>query len=156
MWHFGSSKNVCPLLSVWSPDPTRDDKQPRRSNRDNVDEVPYTKGAKRNESICRGVSAISSEGFQKGRGLGDPLRWPRDTPLHTPSHIFTRTRHLTLTLTLALPLWIRFMLFGWIKNTNHIFENLVPQGTPTILIPFIVIIETISNLYRAGSLLPYS
>jgi len=35
-------------------------------------------------------------------------------------YIFTRTRHLTLTLTLALPLWIRFILFGWIKNINQI------------------------------------
>lgn len=67
-------------------------------------------------------------------------------------YIFTRTRHLTLTLTLALPLWITFILFGWIKNTNHIFEHLVPQGTPTILIPFMVIIETISNLIRPGTL----
>ena len=67
-------------------------------------------------------------------------------------YIFTRTRHLTLTLTLALPLWIRFILFGWIKNTNHIFEHLVPQGTPTILIPFMVIIETIRNLIRPGTL----
>jgi len=67
-------------------------------------------------------------------------------------YIFTRTRHLTLTLTLALPLWVRFMLFGWIKNTNHIFEHLVPQGTPTLLIPFIVIIETIRNLIRPGTL----
>jgi len=67
-------------------------------------------------------------------------------------YIFTRTRHLTLTLTLALPLWITFILYGWIKNTNHIFEHLVPQGTPTILIPFIVVIETISNLIRPGTL----
>jgi len=67
-------------------------------------------------------------------------------------YIFTRTRHLTLTLTLALPLWVRFILFGWIKNTNHIFEHLVPQGTPSILIPFIVIIETIRNLIRPGTL----
>jgi F-type H+-transporting ATPase subunit a len=67
-------------------------------------------------------------------------------------YIFTRTRHLTLTLTLALPLWISFILFGWIKNTNHIFEHLVPQGTPTLLIPFIVIIETIRNLIRPGTL----
>jgi hypothetical protein len=67
-------------------------------------------------------------------------------------YIFTTTRHLTLTLTLALPLWMRFILFGWIKNTNHIFEHPVPQGTPTILIPFIVIIETISNLIRPGPL----
>jgi len=68
------------------------------------------------------------------------------------SYIFTRTRHLTLTLTLALPLWVRFILFGWIKNTNHIFEHLIPQGTPTLLIPFIVIIETIRNLIRPGTL----
>jgi len=61
-------------------------------------------------------------------------------------YIFTRTRHLTLTLTLALPLWMRFILFGWIKNTNHIFEQLVPQGTPSMFVPFIVIIETISKL----------
>jgi len=67
-------------------------------------------------------------------------------------YIFTRTRHLILTLTLALPLWISFILFGWIKNTNHMFEHLVPQGTPSILIPFMVIIETIRNLIRPGTL----
>nr|AQP28005.1 ATP synthase F0 subunit 6 [Odontotermes sp. D TB-2017] len=67
-------------------------------------------------------------------------------------YIFTSTSHLTLTLTLALPLWMSFMLFGWIKNTNHMFEHLVPQGTPTMLMPFMVVIETISNLIRPGTL----
>nr|AQP28934.1 ATP synthase F0 subunit 6 [Procapritermes sp. G TB-2017] len=67
-------------------------------------------------------------------------------------YIFTSTSHLTLTLTLALPLWFSFMLFGWIKNTNHMFEHLVPQGTPAMLMPFMVIIETISNLIRPGTL----
>nr|YP_009350290.1 ATP synthase F0 subunit 6 [Nitiditermes fulvus]AQP26740.1 ATP synthase F0 subunit 6 [Nitiditermes fulvus] len=67
-------------------------------------------------------------------------------------YIFTSTSHLTLTLTLALPLWMSFMLFGWIKNTNHMFEHLVPQGTPTLLMPFMVVIETISNLIRPGTL----
>nr|YP_009350706.1 ATP synthase F0 subunit 6 [Microcerotermes baluchistanicus]AQP27632.1 ATP synthase F0 subunit 6 [Microcerotermes baluchistanicus] len=67
-------------------------------------------------------------------------------------YIFTSTSHLILTLTLALPLWMSFMLFGWIKNTNHMFEHLVPQGTPTMLMPFMVIIETISNLIRPGTL----
>nr|WMY24045.1 ATP synthase F0 subunit 6 [Capritermes capricornis]WNL53869.1 ATP synthase F0 subunit 6 [Capritermes capricornis] len=67
-------------------------------------------------------------------------------------YIFTSTSHLTLTLTLALPLWMTFMLYGWIKNTNHMFEHLVPQGTPTMLMPFMVIIETISNLIRPGTL----
>ena len=44
------------------------------------------------------------------------------------------------TLTLAFPLWITFILFGWIKNKPYI-EHLVPQGTPTMLIPLIVITE---------------
>lgn len=67
-------------------------------------------------------------------------------------YIFTRTRHITLTLRLALPLWISFILYGWINNTNHIFAHLVPQGTPSVLIPFIVIIETIRNVIRPGTL----
>lgn len=67
-------------------------------------------------------------------------------------YIFTSTSHLTLTLTLALPLWISFMLYGWINHTQHIFAHLVPQGTPSVLIPFIVCIETISNVIRPGTL----
>lgn len=67
-------------------------------------------------------------------------------------YIFTRTAHLTLTLTLALPLWISFIIYGWINHTQHIFAHLVPQGTPSVLIPFIVCIETISNVIRPGTL----
>nr|YP_010239077.1 ATP synthase F0 subunit 6 [Sarcotachina subcylindrica]QTF74311.1 ATP synthase F0 subunit 6 [Sarcotachina subcylindrica] len=67
-------------------------------------------------------------------------------------YIFTSTSHLTLTLTLALPLWLCFMLFGWINNTQHMFAHLVPQGTPAILMPFMVCIETISNIIRPGTL----
>lgn len=67
-------------------------------------------------------------------------------------YIFTRSSHLSFTLALALPLWISFIIFGWINNTQHIFAHLVPQGTPSLLIPFIVCIETISNLIRPGTL----
>lgn len=67
-------------------------------------------------------------------------------------YIFTRTSHLTLTLTLALPLWISFIVYGWLNHTQHIFAHLVPQGTPRVLIPFIVCIETISNVIRPGTL----
>lgn len=63
-------------------------------------------------------------------------------------YIFTRTSHLSINLTLSFPLWIRIILFGWINKINHIFTHLVPQGTPNILIPFIVIIESIRNVIR--------
>lgn len=67
-------------------------------------------------------------------------------------YIFTRTSHITFTLSLALPLWVRFILYGWINHTQHIFAHLVPQGTPAVLIPFIVCIETIRNIIRPGTL----
>nr|YP_010304995.1 ATP synthase F0 subunit 6 [Semidalis macleodi]ULR86826.1 ATP synthase F0 subunit 6 [Semidalis macleodi] len=63
-------------------------------------------------------------------------------------YIFTSTSHLSMTLSIALPLWISFMLYGWIINYNHMFIHLVPQGTPSILMPFMVCIETISNIIR--------
>nr|WKU83921.1 ATP synthase F0 subunit 6 [Doros destillatorius] len=67
-------------------------------------------------------------------------------------YIFTSTSHLTLTLIMALPLWLAFMIYGWLNHTNHMFMHLVPQGTPNILMPFMVCIETISNIIRPGTL----
>nr|AVN67857.1 ATP synthase F0 subunit 6 [Therea olegrandjeani] len=67
-------------------------------------------------------------------------------------YIFTSTSHLIMTLSLALPMWLGFMIFGWIMNTQFMFAHLVPQGTPPILMPFMVLIETISNLIRPGTL----
>nr|YP_010397335.1 ATP synthase F0 subunit 6 [Gametis jucunda]UQJ77442.1 ATP synthase F0 subunit 6 [Gametis jucunda] len=67
-------------------------------------------------------------------------------------YIFTSTSHLILTLGLALPLWLSFMIFGWLNNTTHMLAHLVPQGTPPVLMPFMVMIETISNVIRPGTL----
>nr|ADO60594.1 ATP synthase F0 subunit 6 [Boros schneideri]ARH54871.1 ATP synthase F0 subunit 6 [Boros schneideri] len=67
-------------------------------------------------------------------------------------YIFTSTSHMILTLSLALPLWLTFMIYGWLNNTIHMFAHLVPQGTPPILMPFMVCIETISNIIRPGTL----
>nr|YP_009654788.1 ATP synthase F0 subunit 6 [Eurygaster testudinaria]QCI09343.1 ATP synthase F0 subunit 6 [Eurygaster testudinaria] len=67
-------------------------------------------------------------------------------------YVFTSSSHLVFTMTLALPLWLSIMLFGWINHTNHMFTHLVPMGTPAVLMPFMVLIETISNLIRPGSL----
>jgi len=63
-------------------------------------------------------------------------------------YIFNRTRHLSINLTLAIPLWLGIIIYGWLNLTNHIFTHLVPQRTPNILIPFIVLIESIRRVIR--------
>lgn len=63
-------------------------------------------------------------------------------------YIYTATAHISITLIIALPLWIGLILHGWFFNTSNLLVHLIPNGTPTILIPFIVIIETIRNIIR--------
>nr|BAH59385.1 ATP synthase F0 subunit 6 [Dilipa morgiana] len=67
-------------------------------------------------------------------------------------YIFTSTSHLNISLSLSLTLWLSFMIYGWINNTQHMFIHMIPQGTPTILMPFMVLIESISNIIRPGTL----
>nr|AOY39725.1 ATP synthase F0 subunit 6 [Scolytinae sp. BMNH 1043031] len=67
-------------------------------------------------------------------------------------YIFTSSSHMNFTLTLSLPLWLSFMIYGWLNNTTHMLAHLVPQGAPSALLPFLVIIETISNIIRPGTL----
>lgn len=62
--------------------------------------------------------------------------------------IYTATSHMSLTLMLALPFWVGFILHGWAFNTSNLLIHLIPNGTPAILIPFIVVIETIRNIIR--------
>nr|QLY89687.1 ATP synthase F0 subunit 6 [Beraeodes minutus] len=63
-------------------------------------------------------------------------------------YIFNSTSHLTMTLTLALPLWLSFMIYGWINHTTQMLAHLIPTGTPPLLMSFMVMIETISNIIR--------
>nr|YP_009050379.1 ATP synthase F0 subunit 6 [Carterocephalus silvicola]AIC09078.1 ATP synthase F0 subunit 6 [Carterocephalus silvicola] len=67
-------------------------------------------------------------------------------------YIFTSTSHLTISLSITLSLWLSFMFYGWINNSQHMFIHMIPQGTPNILMPFMVLIETISNIIRPGTL----
>lgn len=67
-------------------------------------------------------------------------------------YIFTSSSHLIFSIRFSLPLWFRLIIFGWLNNSNFIFSHIIPSGTPNILIPFIVIIETIRNIIRPGTL----
>lgn len=64
------------------------------------------------------------------------------------AYSFTSTRHLAITLSLALPFWLGFIIFSVTNNTLNFLAHLVPLGTPAPLIPFIVIIEIIRNIIR--------
>merc|ERR1712039_488200 len=44
------------------------------------------------------------------------------------------------------------ILFSMKNQYNRLFAHLVPTGTPGALIPVIVIIETVSNVIRPGTL----
>nr|QUI77248.1 ATP synthase F0 subunit 6 [Empoascanara gracilis] len=67
-------------------------------------------------------------------------------------YVFTSTSHMVSSLAISLPIWISLMLYGWLNKTNKMFNHLIPNGTPSMLMPFMVIIETSSNIIRPGSL----
>nr|ATL58809.1 ATP synthase F0 subunit 6 [Stephanitis chinensis] len=67
-------------------------------------------------------------------------------------YIFTSTSHMVVNLTLALPLWLSIMLFSWMNKTKMMLIHLTPMGTPEPLMPFMVMIEMISNIIRPISL----
>lgn len=67
-------------------------------------------------------------------------------------YIFTSSRHLRFTLSLALPFWVGCILWSMVFQYKNMLVHLVPVGTPAVLIPVMVIIETIRNLIRPGAL----
>nr|YP_003795676.1 ATP synthase F0 subunit 6 [Miichthys miiuy]ADJ66701.1 ATP synthase F0 subunit 6 [Miichthys miiuy] len=63
-------------------------------------------------------------------------------------YTFTPTTQLSLNLALAFPLWLATVLIGLRHQPTAALGHLLPEGTPTPLIPILVIIETISLLIR--------
>nr|YP_005352773.1 ATP synthase F0 subunit 6 [Chrysochir aureus]AFC98258.1 ATP synthase F0 subunit 6 [Chrysochir aureus] len=63
-------------------------------------------------------------------------------------YTFTPTTQLSLNLALAFPLWLATVLIGLRNQPTAALGHLLPEGTPTPLIPILVVIETISLLIR--------
>lgn len=63
-------------------------------------------------------------------------------------YTFTPTTQLSLSLALATPLWLATILVGARNQPTHTLAHLLPEGTPTLLTPILIIIETISLLIR--------
>nr|AOY36401.1 ATP synthase subunit 6 [Chrysis brevitarsis] len=64
------------------------------------------------------------------------------------SYIFTSSSHLIMSMYMSMSLWLGMMFYGWIKNFKDMFIHLLPYGTPPMLMVFMVLIETVSNLIR--------
>nr|BAM74751.1 ATPase subunits 6 [Diogenichthys atlanticus] len=63
-------------------------------------------------------------------------------------YTFTPTTQLSLNLGLAVPLWLATVIIGLRNQPTHALGHLLPEGTPTPLIPVLIIIETISLFIR--------
>nr|WNV65526.1 ATP synthase F0 subunit 6 [Cyanopterus ninghais] len=64
------------------------------------------------------------------------------------SYVFTSSSHLMFSMIFSLSMWLSLMFFGWLKNMKFMLAHLVPQGTPFMLMFFMVLIELLSNFIR--------
>lgn len=67
-------------------------------------------------------------------------------------YIFTASRHINFCLSLSLTFWLSTMIYSLFNYLNDFFSHLTPMGTPPLLIPFIVLIESISLIIRPFTL----
>nr|YP_010488010.1 ATP synthase F0 subunit 6 [Parupeneus heptacantha]UNZ12683.1 ATP synthase F0 subunit 6 [Parupeneus heptacantha] len=67
-------------------------------------------------------------------------------------YTFTPTTQLSLSLGLAVPVWLATVLIGLRNQPTEALGHLLPEGTPTPLIPVLIIIETISLFIRPVAL----
>nr|AZL93183.1 ATP synthase F0 subunit 6 [Diapriidae sp. ZJUH_2016010] len=67
-------------------------------------------------------------------------------------YIFPCNSHLSISLSLSMIMWMTIMMFTILKNKKKMFIHLTPQGTPNLLMSFMVLIETISILIRPTTL----
>nr|BBG74557.1 ATPase subunits 6 [Metavelifer multiradiatus] len=63
-------------------------------------------------------------------------------------YTFTPTTQLSLNMAFAVPLWLATVIVGMRNQPTHALGHLLPEGTPTLLIPVLIIIETISLFIR--------
>nr|YP_514792.1 ATP synthase F0 subunit 6 [Sepioteuthis lessoniana]BAE80058.1 ATP synthetase subunit 6 [Sepioteuthis lessoniana] len=63
-------------------------------------------------------------------------------------YVFSTTSHLAMTFSLSLPLWFSLIISSYSNNPYSSLAFMLPMGTPTFLIPFLPIIESLSILVR--------
>nr|QKG02539.1 ATP synthase F0 subunit 6 [Diploderma splendidum] len=67
-------------------------------------------------------------------------------------YTYTPTTQLSTTLALAAPLWAATVMTGMRNHPTRSIAHLLPEGTPTPLVPALILIETASLLIRPVAL----
>nr|YP_002791151.1 ATP synthase F0 subunit 6 [Chamaeleo calyptratus]ABM89700.1 ATP synthase F0 subunit 6 [Chamaeleo calyptratus] len=63
-------------------------------------------------------------------------------------YTFTPTTQLSMNMAMAMPLWLATVMIGLRNQPTKSLSHFLPEGTPTLLIPALIIIETISLFIR--------
>ena len=63
-------------------------------------------------------------------------------------YVFSSTSHFVFGVSLALPLWLGYIVFSYLKQPTYIFSIMLPVGTPIALVVILVLIELVRNLIR--------
>nr|YP_003540876.1 ATP synthase F0 subunit 6 [Imantodes cenchoa]ACD77412.1 ATP synthase F0 subunit 6 [Imantodes cenchoa] len=63
-------------------------------------------------------------------------------------YTFTPTSQLSMNMAMAIPMWLATVITGMTKKPSSTLAHMLPEGSPTLLIPFMIMIETISLLMR--------
>nr|YP_010535887.1 ATP synthase F0 subunit 6 [Nodopelta heminoda]UYB79125.1 ATP synthase F0 subunit 6 [Nodopelta heminoda] len=60
------------------------------------------------------------------------------------SYTFGETSHLAVTLSLSIPFWTALIISGSQTSGQKMIASLLPSGAPSLLNPFLILIETVS------------
>nr|WIL10175.1 ATP synthase F0 subunit 6 [Oreolalax rhodostigmatus] len=63
-------------------------------------------------------------------------------------YTFTPTTQLSMNMSFAVPFWLATVILGMQKQPTKSMAHLLPEGTPPLLIPPLIMIETISLFIR--------
>nr|AZL93235.1 ATP synthase F0 subunit 6 [Exallonyx sp. ZJUH_2016014] len=65
-----------------------------------------------------------------------------------PPYTYTITSQMPFTMAMSFTFWMTTMIYSMMNFMNSMLAHLVPMGTPSMLMPFMVLIELTSALIR--------